>query len=153
MNNNNVNTQNGVDKKILERYEIADILAANFQINGEYYNACDFEWPAYQLQEAGYEKRHTGQWVKPSPLSEYICSECKKSPKKIFEALPPYCPNCGSIMKAWLVRPKDEVAREIIGTILANHTPDVDGFIMVHQSELIAIPKQYEPKESEKQNE
>ena len=39
-----------------EREEIAEIIAKNFRLNDEQYDASDFEWSAYQVQEAGYRK-------------------------------------------------------------------------------------------------
>lgn len=38
---------------------------------------------------------------------------------------------------------KAEVAREIIGEILLNHTPDIDGFFTMHESELAELKKKY----------
>lgn len=40
-------------------------------------------------------------------------------------------------------RKQSEVARKIIGEILLNHTPDVDGFFTMHESELIKIKNKY----------
>lgn len=38
---------------------------------------------------------------------------------------------------------KSEVAREIIGKILLNHTPDIDGFFTMHETELSELKKKY----------
>ena len=38
---------------------------------------------------------------------------------------------------------KAAVAREIIGEILSTHTPDVDGFFTIHESELTELKKKY----------
>lgn len=40
-------------------------------------------------------------------------------------------------------RKASEVAREIIGEILLNHTPDIDGFFTIHESELAKIKNKY----------
>ena len=40
-------------------------------------------------------------------------------------------------------RKASEVALEIIGEILSNHTPDVDGFLMMHATELSELKKKY----------
>ena len=47
-------------------------------------------------------------------------------------------------------RKQSEVAREIIGEILLNHTPDIDGFFTMHESELAELKKKYT--KSEKDN-
>lgn len=39
-----------------ERYEIAEIIAQNYRLNDEQYDASDFEWSAYCVQQAGYRK-------------------------------------------------------------------------------------------------
>ena len=49
--------------------------------------------PTADVQEVRY-----GKWVKPSPCSQRICSCCERTPKTIFEWLPPYCPHCGARM-------------------------------------------------------
>ena len=38
---------------------------------------------------------------------------------------------------------KVEVAGEIIGEILLNHTPDIDGCFTMHESELAELKKKY----------
>lgn len=38
---------------------------------------------------------------------------------------------------------KAEVAWEIIGEILSSHTPDVDGFFMMHETDLAELKKKY----------
>lgn len=38
---------------------------------------------------------------------------------------------------------QSEVVKEIIGEILLNHTPDIDGFFIMHESELAKIKKKY----------
>ena len=38
---------------------------------------------------------------------------------------------------------QNEVAMEIIGEILLNHTPDIDGFFTMHESELAELKKKY----------
>ena len=49
------------DKQIeFERYDIAKILADNFTKNDEGFDESDFEWSAFQLQEAGYHKQ---EWI------------------------------------------------------------------------------------------
>lgn len=40
-------------------------------------------------------------------------------------------------------RNQSEVAMKIIGEILLNHTPDVDGFFTMHESEFVKIKKKY----------
>lgn len=45
------------EQQIDERYEIAEILAQNFRLNDEQYDASDFEWAAHCLLEAGYRKQ------------------------------------------------------------------------------------------------
>lgn len=42
---------------VFERNEMSEILAENFEVNGEKYDPCDFEWSAYQLQIAGYRRQ------------------------------------------------------------------------------------------------
>lgn len=42
-----------------------------------------------------------------------------------------------------LQKAKSEVVREIIGEILLNHTPDIDGFFTMHESELAELKKKY----------
>ena len=50
------------EKKIeFERNEIAQIIAENFRLNDEKYDASDFEWAAYQVQTAGYRKAERRQ--------------------------------------------------------------------------------------------
>lgn len=38
-------------------------------------------------------------WIKPSLMSEHICSNCKKSPHMLYGNLPDYCPWCGADME------------------------------------------------------
>ena len=40
----------------IEREEIAEIIAQNFDLNGEKWDASDFEWAAHCVQMAGYRK-------------------------------------------------------------------------------------------------
>lgn len=40
-------------------------------------------------------------------------------------------------------RKQSEVACKIIGEILSNHTPDIDGFFIMHESELVELKKKY----------
>ena len=40
-------------------------------------------------------------------------------------------------------RKQSKVALEIIGEILASHTPDIDGFFTMHECELVNIKKNY----------
>ena len=42
-----------------------------------------------------------------------------------------------------LQKAESNVAREIIGEILLNHTPDIDGFFTMHESELAKIKNKY----------
>ena len=44
---------------------------------------------------------------------------------------------------------KAEVVRRIVGEILSRHTPDVDGFFMIHRDELMELTKRYMEKENE----
>lgn len=39
-----------------------------------------------------------GAWIKPTEASESICSECRRTPKMVFDILPDYCPHCGTKM-------------------------------------------------------
>lgn len=41
----------------LERNEISEIIASNFDHNGEKWDASDFEWSAHCVQMAGYRKQ------------------------------------------------------------------------------------------------
>jgi hypothetical protein len=43
-----------------ERNEMAEIIAQNFRLNEERYNASEFEWSAHCLQMAGYRKQ---EWI------------------------------------------------------------------------------------------
>ena len=47
-------------------------------------------------------------------------------------------------------RKQNEVAMEIIGEILLNHTPDIDGFFTMHESELAELKKKYTEQKGEK---
>lgn len=40
-------------------------------------------------------------------------------------------------------RRQSDVAREIIGEILLDHTPDIDGFFTMHETELAELKKKY----------
>lgn len=40
-----------------------------------------------------------GKWVKPSGFSGYVCSECGRPPKTMYEILTEYCPHCGCEME------------------------------------------------------
>lgn len=40
-----------------ERWEMADIMAKHFHINGEGFDASDFEWTAHCLQQEGFGKK------------------------------------------------------------------------------------------------
>lgn len=48
------------DPIVLERWDIAEILAENFVVNDKKYDDSDFEWAACQLQMAGYHKQ---KWI------------------------------------------------------------------------------------------
>lgn len=37
-----------------------------------------------------------GEWIKPSPYSDLICSVCRKPPKHVFGEVFNYCPHCGA---------------------------------------------------------
>ena len=82
-----------------ERNEIAQIIAENFRLNDEKYDASDFEWAAYQVQTAGYRKVEQGEWIlerEPNGKPYYFhCSVCDKESKTGTD----FCPNCGAIMK------------------------------------------------------
>lgn len=78
-------------------------------------------------------------------LNEIRCSDC--SCEKPLD-----CALCqiGVIHKQILTKhiylniaPKSEVAKEIIGEILLNHTPNVDGFFTMHESELDELKRKY----------
>lgn len=43
------------------------------------------------------EVKH-GNWIKPSFMSERVCSNCQKPPRMLFGHLPDYCPICGAKM-------------------------------------------------------
>lgn len=43
------------------------------------------------------EVKH-GKWIKPSSMSQEICSNCNKRPMMTFGILPDYCPWCGADM-------------------------------------------------------
>lgn len=43
------------------------------------------------------EVKH-GNWIKPSFMSERVCSNCQKPPRMLFGLLPDYCPICGAKM-------------------------------------------------------
>ena len=60
--------------------------------------------------------------------------------------------NCYKYCKAYIYafracnagyRKQSEVAMEIIGEILLNHTPDIDGFFTMHETELAELKKKY----------
>ena len=51
------------------------------------------------LYNIGYRKQIKGEWIKPTPYSEEVCSNCGRSPKIFFGLLSPYCPTCGAIME------------------------------------------------------
>lgn len=44
-----------------------------------------------------HEVKH-GNWIKPSFMSEHVCSNCQKPPRMLFGHLPDYCPWCGAKM-------------------------------------------------------
>lgn len=46
-----IGKENPIEK---ERWEMADIMAKNFCIDGEEYDASDFEWTAHCLQQEGF---------------------------------------------------------------------------------------------------
>ena len=48
--------------------------------------------------EALQEQRPTGHWLKPTALSEPICSVCLSAPKLLFGKTSAWCPNCGAKM-------------------------------------------------------
>lgn len=67
--------------------------------NGIVANALNDILPEYvKLKREHTQKEKRGKWIKPSPCSQRICSCCERTPKTIFEWLPPYCPNCGARM-------------------------------------------------------
>jgi formate dehydrogenase maturation protein FdhE len=85
----------------IEREEMADILAKNFEVNGERHDASDFEWAAHQLLMAGYRKQREGVW-KYHWFDSY-CSVCGRENKADLVTRmrndSPYCPGCGAKMK------------------------------------------------------
>lgn len=40
-----------------------------------------------------------GEWVRPTEVSEEVCSRCNNAPKMKFGVLPMWCPNCGAKMR------------------------------------------------------
>lgn len=90
-----------------ERYEIAEILAQNFRLNDEQYDASDFEWAAHCLLEAGCRKQSEGEWITTMPITMRVwdsdcvtCSICGgKSVGLLDEVRLKYCPHCGAKMR------------------------------------------------------
>lgn len=44
-------------------------------------------------------ERKKGKWLKPTGLSNPICSECHSSPNLLFGLTSRFCPNCGAEME------------------------------------------------------
>lgn len=89
-----------------ERNEIAQIIAENFRLNDEKYDASDFEWSAYCVQTAGYRKVEQGEWIdKPTGAYGRMQSWCSACGKHSgiggiqSNRHKPFCPNCGAKMK------------------------------------------------------
>lgn len=61
----------------IEREEIAEIIAQNFDLNGEKWDASDFEWAAHCVQMAGYRKA--------SEVAREIFEELEKEIKLALE--------------------------------------------------------------------
>lgn len=89
---------------VSERYEIAEILAQNFRLNDEQYDASDFEWAAHCLLEAGYRKQIESKWVMipVNGVARYRCGNidcCRLIPFGCSPNELDYCPFCGARMK------------------------------------------------------
>ena len=52
-----------------------------------------------RLHAKGYRKPKVGRWIKPSPFSDPVCSECNRSPKRVGDMLAPFFPECGAKME------------------------------------------------------
>lgn len=49
-----------------------------------------------------------GRWMKPTPVTQEFCSNCRLTPKLIFGMLPKFCPNCGVEMNPEVIRMWEE---------------------------------------------
>ena len=83
--------------------EIARTMCRHFGTNVcgscDAHNTCMIHLFSDDIHRAGYRKQKVGRWIKPSPFSDPVCSECKKSPKRVFGMLAPFCPECGAEME------------------------------------------------------
>ena len=70
------------DKQIeFERNEMAEVIADSFDHNGEKWDASDFEWSAYQVQQAGYRR------------ASEVAREIFEEIEKVFTVKYPMCTN------------------------------------------------------------
>lgn len=90
-----------------ERNEMADIIAKNSHFQDTTWDASDYEWAAYCLQENGYRKQSEGEWIITAPVVMRVwdsdcvtCSVCGgKSVGLLDEVRLKYCPHCGAKMR------------------------------------------------------
>ena len=117
------------EKQIEEKHELSESI---------YMSGYGLDWKdsndiAEQLYNAGYRKIQTTDWLTKGISKEQLEREKNESLKEFFDG------NC----KKYGYYKKSEVVREIIGEILLNHTPDIDGFFIMHESELAEFKKKY----------
>lgn len=93
----------------------------------------DDEATAQKMFDKGYRKIQTTDWLTKGISKEQLEREKDESLKEFFDG------NC----KKYGYYKQSEVVREIIGEILLNHTPDIDGFFIMHESELAEFKKKY----------
>lgn len=54
---------------------------------------------ALEMATQALQERKKGEWLKPTGLSQPICSECHSYPNLLYGLTSKFCPNCGAEME------------------------------------------------------
>lgn len=56
-------------------------------------------WIRYKMFVPAQPKQKRGKWLKPTELSNPICSICHRCPNLLFGLTSKFCPHCGAEME------------------------------------------------------
>lgn len=92
-------------KRLFKKYKDAPMLSAETEVLNEAGRVAHFHGDVVEMLEKGYRKQSVGEWeYRPGYYTR--CSICKKNADEFISGYeyeidytPPYCPNCGAIMK------------------------------------------------------
>lgn len=78
---------------------LAQRLSAAKYLDYSYIDCVDVEALQMAIEALETPERKKGKWLKPTGLSNPICSECHSCPNLLFGLTSKFCPNCGARME------------------------------------------------------